>query len=216
MPSLTLLENQGFSSTNYLLKTSKKSYIIKIFNSLHVNIKFEFQIMQKAYKKAIGAKPIFFDEENSIMVYEYINGFHKNKLKAKEIKNIALLLKKLHQIKIVKKFFNHKKNYVLCHHDLNPKNFIFSNDIKLIDWEYAGMNDCYFDLATIIVEFGLSKKDERLFLQTYFKNSYKIDKSKLYTFKIKYIKICIDWFKNQDKQKEQLKFKKKLYECNKR
>ena len=214
MPSLTLLENQGFSNTNYLLKTSNKSYIIKVFGSLHVDRKFEFEVAKEAYKKGIGAKPIYLDD--SLMISEFLEGFHKERLKREDIQNIALLLKKLHSIKVDKKKFNYKKDYVLCHHDLNPKNFIFSNNIKLIDWEYASLDECYFDLSSVIVEFNLNKEDEKLFLYSYFKNRYNVNRNKIYSFKIKYLNLCINWFKKQNNFKEQLKFKKKLYGCNKR
>ncbi len=210
MPSLTLLQKQGFSNTNYLLKTSKNSYLIKVFKSLHVNRKFEFEVAEEAYKKDIGAKPIFLDEENSIMICEFLKGKHKYKLKIKDINNIALLLKKLHQIKIDKKLFNYKKDYVLCHHDLNPKNFIFSNSIKLIDWEYARLDDRYFDLATIIIEFNLNKYQQKVFLNTYFKNRFKVNTKEISSFKTIYLNICIKWFKKQNHHKEKLKYMKKL------
>lgn len=43
--------------------------------------------------------------------------------------------------------------YCLCHFDLNPDNFMLtkSGKIRLLDWEYAGMNDPLFDLAGWIV-----------------------------------------------------------------
>ena len=219
LKELTLLDNQGFSNTNYLLETSKRKYLIREFKSLHVNRKFEFQVAMKAYKKDIGAKPLFLDEFNAIMICEFLEGIHRYTLKRDDIKNIALLLKKLHQIKVGKKLFNLKKDYVLCHHDLNPKNFIFLNDIKLIDWEYAGINDLYFDLASVVVEFDLDKKEEKLFLNSYFQNFYRINRKKIYSFKIKYTTLCKDWFAKQNNQKEKIKYIKKLknfHECNKR
>ncbi len=208
MPSLTLLENQGFSNTNYLLKTSKKDYIIRVFGSFHVDRKFEFQVTMEAYKQGIGTKPFY--QDDSFMICEFLEGIHKYRLKKKDIKNIALLLKKLHQIKTNKNLFGLKKNYVLCHCDLNPKNFIFSNDIKLIDWEYACINDLHFDLASVIVEFDLNKKDEKLFLNSYFKNKYLINLQKVHTFKKIYINTCAKWFTKQNNQKEKIKYMKKL------
>ena len=42
------------------------------------------------------------------------------------------------------------KEWVVGHNDLNPKNFIASDDsLHLIDWESVGMNDPLFDLAVI-------------------------------------------------------------------
>ena len=192
LEELILLDEQGLSNTNYLLKTSKKNYIIKVFGSLHVDRKFEFEVSKKAYKKGIGANPVLLDMDNSLMIYEFLDGFHKFKLKRDDIKSIALLLKKLHKIKVRSR----KKDFVLCHHDLNPKNFIFlKKDIRLIDWEYASANDRYFDLASVAVEFKLNKKEERIFLGYYFKNNHLINIKKINFYKIKYVKICKKWFK---------------------
>jgi len=208
LKKLTLLKNQGFSNINYLLQTSKKNYLIREFKSLHVNRKLEFEVAYKAYQRGIGAKPLLLDEENSLMICDFLEGHHKKKLSYKDIVNMAKLIKKMHKIKILK----YQKSLVLCHHDLNPKNFIFSKNIKLIDWEYAYLDDKYFDLASIIVEFKLNPKEEKLFLNSYFQKTYK--RKKIYSFKIKYIKICIAWFKKQNNLKEKLKFKKRLNECN--
>lgn len=201
--SLKKLPHQGFNNTNYIVTTLKQTYLIRSFQpNKSIDRKFEFQTSLEAYKKGIGAKPYILDEENSLMIYDFLEGTHKYKLKNKNIIKIALLLKKLHTIK--------KKHLVLCHHDLNPKNFIFLNDIKLIDWEYAGFDDRYFDLATVVIEFNLNKKEEKLFLTVYFKNTYQIDNKKISLFKIKYLNICINWFSKQNNLKEKIKFKKKL------
>jgi thiamine kinase-like enzyme len=55
------------------------------------------------------------------------------------------------------------------HNDLLSENFIIDPDDKIwiIDWEYGGMNDPYFDLGDICVEHPLSEEQERLLLQSY-------------------------------------------------
>jgi len=215
--SLKKLTQQGFNNTNYILTTSKQTYLIRKFQTnLSMNRKLEFKICLEVYKKGIGAKPFLLDEKNTLIICDFLEGTHKYKLKNQEIKEVALLLKKLHQIQIRNKFFNHTKDFVLCHHDLNPKNFIFSKDIKLIDWEYARFDDRYFDLATVVIEFNLNKKEEKLFLKTYFQNPFKIDRNKISFFKVKYFTLCIDWFSKQNHQKEKIKYKKQLCEYNKR
>ena len=58
---------------------------------------------------------------------------------------------------------------VPCHNDLLSANFVGSGDgLRIVDWEYAGMNDRYFDLANLAVNNGFSEDDERALLQTYF------------------------------------------------
>jgi thiamine kinase-like enzyme len=56
-----------------------------------------------------------------------------------------------------------------CHNDLLAANFIRQGDrIRIVDWEYAGMGDPFFDLANFAVNHGLSEEAERELLQTYF------------------------------------------------
>lgn len=228
--SLDLLKNQGFNNISYLLKTTNKSYVIRVFKSnesVNISREFEYEIQKKAYKKNIASKPIFFNEH--FMIYEYEKGIHKTKLSTWELKNLILKIKKFHKFKINEKPYDLKKdllNYnknlddfrskklikesfknllllkkfkqdlVLTHHDLNPKNILFKNNsIKIIDWEYAGLNDRFFDLASICIEFSLNKKDEKLILQSYFNQYKKKHLQKLNHFKIIYKNLCSLWFK---------------------
>ncbi len=58
---------------------------------------------------------------------------------------------------------------VPCHNDLLPANVLFGEGrVWLLDFEYAGMNDRFFDLANLSVNCGLdTEADERL-LEAYF------------------------------------------------
>jgi thiamine kinase-like enzyme/choline kinase len=57
-----------------------------------------------------------------------------------------------------------------CHIDPLAENFVKSGENKmfLIDWEYAGMNDPFWDVAAYIIESELSPVEEKLFLLEYF------------------------------------------------
>ena len=47
-----------------------------------------------------------------------------------------------------------------CHNDLLPANVLFDGDRAwLLDFEYAGMNDLFFDLANLGVNCGLRRGD---------------------------------------------------------
>lgn len=66
----------------------------------------------------------------------------------------------------------------LCHNDLVKNNMLFKyNDVTFIDFEFAGNNYLYFDLASFISENNLDLQQKQLFLKTYF--GYKLNKSKL-------------------------------------
>ena len=58
---------------------------------------------------------------------------------------------------------------VPCHNDLLPANVLFGDDrVWLLDFEYAGMNDVFFDLGNLSVNAGLSDAAEHELLRLYF------------------------------------------------
>jgi thiamine kinase-like enzyme len=57
---------------------------------------------------------------------------------------------------------------VLCHDDLLPANFIDTPDgIRIVDWEYAGMGNPWFDLGNFAVNNELGAAEEEAFLSAY-------------------------------------------------
>ncbi len=59
---------------------------------------------------------------------------------------------------------------VLCHNDPLCENFVFSADqMFLVDWEYAGVNDPLWDVADVIIEAEYQGETEMAFLKAYFK-----------------------------------------------
>jgi thiamine kinase-like enzyme len=90
---------------------------------------------------------------------------------------------------------NTSAEMVLCHNDLNPQNCIFFKEtIKFIDWEFATMNDRYFDLASFSVEFQFSVLDEAYMLASYFGRE-GWNKKKLEAYKVIYRALCAQWFR---------------------
>jgi thiamine kinase-like enzyme len=58
---------------------------------------------------------------------------------------------------------------VPCHNDLLPANLLFDEDrVWLLDYEYAGMNDLFFDLANLSVNAGLDEAADERLLRLYF------------------------------------------------
>ena len=58
---------------------------------------------------------------------------------------------------------------VPCHNDLLPGNVLFGADRAwLLDYEYAGMNDAFFDLANLSVNCGLNEAADEALLTSYF------------------------------------------------
>ncbi|MDP9492076.1 MAG: choline kinase family protein [Actinomycetota bacterium] len=56
-----------------------------------------------------------------------------------------------------------------CHNDLLNANFIRGPEgIRIVDWEYAGMGDRFFDLANFSVNHELTPEQDELLLGAYF------------------------------------------------
>jgi thiamine kinase-like enzyme len=57
---------------------------------------------------------------------------------------------------------------VPCHNDLLNANFLDDGEIRIVDWEYAGMGDRFFDLANLSVNHDFGVEEDRLLLAAYF------------------------------------------------
>jgi len=116
--------------------------------------------------------------------------YYKENLNTKQAKlSLSICNKELQRLK------KYKKELVTTHHDLNPKNILFhKKDIKFIDWEYVGVNDKFFDLATVCFEFKLSSKEMKILLESYQKKTDKKHIRKLHSYIKIYKHLCKLWF----------------------
>ncbi len=56
-----------------------------------------------------------------------------------------------------------------CHNDLLNGNFIDDGTrIRILDWEYAGMGDVFFDLGNFAVQHDFNDEQDEILLRTYF------------------------------------------------
>jgi thiamine kinase-like enzyme len=55
-----------------------------------------------------------------------------------------------------------------CHNDLLNANFLIDDHIYILDWEYAGMGDIYFDLANFSDHHELTDEQDQWLLECYF------------------------------------------------
>jgi thiamine kinase-like enzyme len=219
--SYQLLENQGYCNENYVIHSEEKKYILRKFIRRDVDRKFEFKVQKLAFEKGVASEPLLLDEENALAISAYLEGTHKHRLEKNDLHQFAEVLKKVHTLNIeqdpiqletlvetkskaVEDAFatleNFTSEYVLCHNDLNPRNILFTETIQLIDWEDAAINDRYFDLASVCVEFNLDKENEAYFLRRYFTEEIEINDEKLKAYKIIYKALCTQWFKNLENE----------------
>ena len=75
----------------------------------------------------------------------------------------------------LKRFIDEQpKSIQLCHIDAVPDNFLFVHDtdgaeqIKLIDWEYAGMQDPHLDVAMFIIYAMYDREEAEKLIDLYF------------------------------------------------
>lgn len=146
-------------------------------------------------------------EENMKMITEMLRTLHTSHVELQSEFNVFQELLKYEQLidaehgtyyegyEEVRKAFFHFEHVLQqiglerfpCHNDLVAENLIKNKKrMYLIDWEYAGMNDPMWDLASHFVECEFQKEEEELFLEYYFegKSIPSTAKQKILIFKI--------------------------------
>lgn len=133
---------------------NNKDILIKIVNmikQLHLN-----KINQKQ-----KLATFYFSSINSLLKnMDFLKGS-----KIQEIRYAICLVKQLQTQMPMNEF------QVAAHNDLFARNLINAGEkIWLIDWEYAGWESPYNDLASLVMEDELNLNQEKLILKTYFGN----------------------------------------------
>ena len=118
---------------------------------------------------------------NIVEIAKLLKNFHNKKFQVKNefnpIKTFNSYLEQItefdkdisHFIYLVDEITKIHNSDRLCHNDLVEGNFLFTpSKLFLIDFEYAGLNDYYFDLASFISENDLNYQETVTFLKSYF------------------------------------------------
>lgn len=87
------------------------------------------------------------------------------------LKEIEIPFEGYHQTKEIVQSLMERIDHQMtfCHNDALAENFLLhEKGLTLIDWEYAGMNHPFWDVAGVIVEVKFNKKNEQKFIETYF------------------------------------------------
>ncbi|MBI3536699.1 MAG: phosphotransferase [Chloroflexi bacterium] len=84
-------------------------------------------------------------------------------------KNFEWLTARVHEIEAA--FLKVPFTACPCHNDLLNENFLDDGNIRILDWEYAGMGDVAFDLANFAVHHQLNDEQERILLEEYYSPS---------------------------------------------
>lgn len=72
-----------------------------------------------------------------------------------------------------KALFSHRDRLRPCHNDLLNGNFLTNGQLYILDWEYAGMGDLFFDLANFSDHHNLTDEQDCWLLKCYFNEEVK-------------------------------------------
>jgi len=118
-------------------------------------------------------------------IYSYLKNIKKNK-------NNKILRK---GIKLYKKLKKNKFDNVVSHNDLNNSNILFNNyEVKFIDYDYLSINSRFCDLARICSSYKFSKKDIKVFLESYGLDCTKNNLEKLRSWQLMNLYTDLIWF----------------------
>jgi thiamine kinase-like enzyme len=129
------------------------------------------------------------DHETSLKVAKLLSSFHKSGLRFVNDFNVFRLMRTYERV-ARGRFARFYEGYagvrdrvlslerplsvlaperVACHNDLVPENILDTPEgLTLIDWEYSGMNDPAWDLASFTLESGYDEEHETRFLAAYY------------------------------------------------
>jgi thiamine kinase len=149
------------------------------------------------------------DNQNLVRVAELLKRLHRAPKGSKALKAVNLSNYASHYAQqlatpeaerfadevasLVEKWCSDSSRHVLCHNDLVSGNIIDAGqggDLRLIDWEYAGLGEPYFDLAVFLRHHSLSVSAGKVFLETY---SMQLDQQRLEGCMAAYDRLMVLW-----------------------
>ena len=86
-----------------------------------------------------------------------------------------------------------------CHNDLISRNFLDDGTVRILDWEWAGMGDIYFDLAALVISSirsslgPLSPELQAYVLECYFGEINVVHQARLEPMKFMFLLLAALW-----------------------
>ena len=68
---------------------------------------------------------------------------------------------------LIKMSITNNQQNVFSHNDLNPTNILFNKNICFIDYEYASLNNKFFDISKIMLSYDMKPNEQNVFLESY-------------------------------------------------
>lgn len=215
---------QGLSNYNFYVEANQQTYLLKCFRYQFPKLALEQQKHMVTKQAIIGVS-----EQHHCALFQYLAGrtmmvsdYHIGKV----VKALRLLHQqscesnRVH-LNVLFSPFNHLCQYQqlrpcidkalaeiesfvrhegFCHNDLVLENILKTeSDLVFIDYEYAGNNDVFFDLAAISESFTLNRQEQEALLKEYCRTA-KITLassdalSKLSAYQHLYNALCCLWY----------------------
>ncbi|MEL0641622.1 phosphotransferase [Pseudoalteromonas aliena] len=231
----------GFSNDNFLIRTQQHAYLLKYYKSKWPTVGLKAQ--HDLSNQHICPKPIWTDEVNKYAAFDYIEGDIAQASFSKDLINKLIKVhnytvsttrmnitrelifyqcsnvyqqNKSHLERALKAIANMPFNEGFCHNDLVKENIIVNDSgMYLIDFEYAQINDVYFDLAAIVVSFNLGERCKSALLENYescvehesgfYSSMYKLD-----CYTLVFLVLCIGWYEQRDVNSKSLGLRAQL------
>lgn len=155
----------GIAPRVWYLSTEDKILITDFIESKPFPINKAREVMPKLISRLHKLPPF----HKTVNYFDSMDGIVQRVLSAKLLPdNLAdEILKNYTRIKSI--YPNNPEDFVSCHNDLKPENYIFDGERAwLIDWEAAFLNDPYLDLV-VVANFVANNEDNELqYLENYF------------------------------------------------
>jgi len=211
------IETPAHGNAIYRVVTDRGVYAVRFVTRDEGDRAVEYRIASVAASLGIAPRMIAFDPQKSVMVSAWIAGEHREQLRRDDLLVLAKTLRTLHGydtqdvhfpmvwireivqpdcpevIAALSVIDGYPFEKALCHHDLTPRNILWTADSAwLIDFEFAGMGDRYFDLAAVCVEFDLSREFESYWMEVYW-GSVGYAPDKLHAYQTLYRAVQRQW-----------------------
>ncbi|OLE37960.1 MAG: hypothetical protein AUG48_03105 [Actinobacteria bacterium 13_1_20CM_3_68_9] len=175
----------GITNRNFRVAVDGEVFVVRIpaesGSLLGIDRRVEREASRLAAVAGVGPEVIAFIEPEGVLVTRFIEGRPVRDHQVHEpvmLERIAQSLRHIHQAgSIASSFspFRVVEAYALTaarhggNNDLLNANFIDDGvSIRIVDWEYAGMGDRFFDFGNFAVNHQLSEEDEERLLAAYF------------------------------------------------
>lgn len=219
---------EGLSNDNYLVKTSTKAFLVKHYRDHWPAIGLAAQA--HFAKQSCCPAPLWLEQATDTAIFDYVAGsiasgefcssllpdlvnLHRYPVLtepmdiAYEINYYRQTARYQQHASLIEQSLAYiaaaPKDMGFCHNDLVKENIIVNESgMFLIDFEYAKSNDVYFDLAALVVSFGLNESQQLQLLKNYQScvcehREFNLSLEKLAAFHAVFLLLCICWYEQR-------------------